>query len=168
VWLFDLQVKELVWLSCAFNGCFVGENHDGSLWILNGYGCYRSVFLVEGFTLCIIVGCFLTVMRETVSNRIQIAIWLLCFSRVMVMGLFTWSWDYSHGIGIKVSQNLVLGWTLCQYICLWLLGDVSYASGYAFPLALLSNDLALKKLTEVIPLCVLGNCHFPNGHSLLL
>jgi hypothetical protein len=35
VCLFDLQVKELVWLSCAFAGFFVSENRDGSLWILN-------------------------------------------------------------------------------------------------------------------------------------
>jgi hypothetical protein len=54
MWLFDLQVKELVWLSCAFAGCPVGENCDGSLWILNEYGYYHFVFLVEGFTLCIL------------------------------------------------------------------------------------------------------------------
>jgi hypothetical protein len=107
VWLFDLQVKELVWLSCAFVGCSVGENRDGSLWILNEYGYYRSVFLVEGFALCILVGCFLTVMRVTLSSRIQTAIWLLCifpdchlvvvcFSRVMVVGLFTWSWHQKY------------------------------------------------------------------------
>jgi hypothetical protein len=39
------------------------------------------------------------------------------FSRVMVVGLFTWSWDYFHGIGINISQNSVLGWPLCQDIC---------------------------------------------------
>jgi hypothetical protein len=52
MWLFDLQVKELVWLSCAFVGCSIGENRDGSLWFLNEYGYYRSVFCWRVF-LCV-------------------------------------------------------------------------------------------------------------------
>jgi hypothetical protein len=44
------------------------------------------------------------------------------FSRVMVVGLFTWSWDYFHGLGINVSQKSVLGWPLCQDICFMVVG----------------------------------------------
>jgi hypothetical protein len=127
VWLFDLQVKELVWLSWAFVGCSVGENRDGSLWILIEYGYYRSMFLVEGFSLCILVGFFLTVMRVTPVQSYSdchlvvvyvswIAIWLLCVFPE------SWSWAYSHGLGIKVSRKSVLGWPLCQDICFMVVG----------------------------------------------
>jgi hypothetical protein len=98
VWLFDLQVKELVRLKCAFDGCSTGENHDGSLWILNEYGYHRIVFLVEGFALYILVGCFLIVMRVTLCRHIWTSIWSLCIFQShgcgfihMVMGLFSWS-----------------------------------------------------------------------------
>jgi hypothetical protein len=118
VWLFVSQVKDLVWLLvkimmaiCVF---------------LSGYGYYCSIFL-EGFTLFILAGRFLIVVRVTLSSCIRAAMWLLCmlfgfpfgryvFSRVMVMGLFTWSWDYFHHIGINVSPKLVIGWPLCQDI----------------------------------------------------
>jgi hypothetical protein len=67
---------------------------------------YRSVLMVEGFTLCIIVGCSLTVMSVTLSSRIQIAIWLLCIFFIPE----SWSWAHSHCLGTKVSQDPVLGW----------------------------------------------------------
>jgi hypothetical protein len=42
------------------------------IWVL-------SLFvLLEGFALFILVGCFLTVMRVTLSSRIRAAMWLLC------------------------------------------------------------------------------------------
>jgi hypothetical protein len=61
--------------------------------------------MVEGFSLCIIVGCFLTVMSVTLSSRVQTAIWLLCISHTRVMVV-----AHSHCLGTKVSQELVLGW----------------------------------------------------------
>jgi hypothetical protein len=71
---------------------------------LNEYGYYHSVFLVEGFTLCIISGCFL-IMRINMSNRIRTSIWFLCiFSKVMVVGLFTWSWHQNISeVGLRVA-----------------------------------------------------------------
>jgi hypothetical protein len=71
------------------------------------------------------------------------------------VGLFTWSW---YQIYLKIQSQ---GGHYIKIYALWLLGDMSYASGYAFPLALLPNDSTLKKLTEVTPMCVLGNCHCP-------
>jgi hypothetical protein len=50
---------------------------------------YFSVLMVEGFTLCIIVSCFLIVMSVTLSSRVQTAIWFLSISRTrfIVVGL---------------------------------------------------------------------------------
>jgi len=108
--------------------------------------------LVEGLTLVILVCRFLTIMRVTLSSHIRVAMWLLCmffrltfghyvFSRVMVMGLFTWSWAYFHGLGINVSQKPVLGWPLCQDICFMVVGWYKLCRRSAFPLALSSNEM---------------------------
>jgi hypothetical protein len=79
-------------------------------------GIISLFFNGEGFALYILVGFFLTVMRLTLSSHIRTTIWLLCVFPE------SWSWDYSHGLGIKVSWNSVLGWPLCQYICYMVVG----------------------------------------------
>jgi hypothetical protein len=91
VWLFILQVKDLVWLLVKIVKALYGLEW---IWVL-------SLYVLEGFALFILVGRFLTVMRVTLPSRIWKAMWLLCmffglpfghcvFSRVMVMGLFAW------------------------------------------------------------------------------
>jgi hypothetical protein len=60
--------------------------------------------MVEGFSLCILSSFFLTVIRVTLYSRVQTAIWLLCIF------LESWLWAYSHGLGIEVSQKLVIEW----------------------------------------------------------
>jgi hypothetical protein len=64
--------------------------------------------MVEGFSLCIIVSCFLIVMSVILSSRVQTAIWLVYISHTRVVFV-----AHSHYIGTKVSREVVLGWPQC-------------------------------------------------------
>jgi hypothetical protein len=64
-----------------------------------------TLVLLEGFTLFILIGRFLTVMRVTISSCIQIAMGLLCmfFLNYLLVTVYfpeSWSWVIHLVVGL--------------------------------------------------------------------
>jgi len=69
------------------------------------YSCWLLPHSYEGKPINSYSKCHLVVVYVSRNT-----IWLLCIFPE------SWSWAYSHGLGIKVSHKSVLGWPLCQYV----------------------------------------------------